>query len=64
MNCDLNIERQTRQRLTFIGGGLRGKISLPQSEVLKFYHGLRLKVKHIRVQCVNQRVNARERKVV
>ena len=64
MNCDLNIERQTRQRLTFIGGDLHGKNFPPQSEVLKFYHGLRLKVKHIRVQCVNQRINARERKVV
>lgn len=64
MKVSLNIERQTLQRLTFIGGGLRGKISLPRREESKFYHGLRLKVKHIRVQCVNQRVNARERKVV
>jgi hypothetical protein len=25
MNCDLNIERQALQRLTFIGGDLHGK---------------------------------------
>ncbi len=64
MKVSLNNERQTLQRLTFIGGGLRGKNSLPQSEDLEFYHGLRLKVKHIRVQCVNQRINAHERNVV
>lgn len=52
MKVSLNNERQTLQRLTFIGGGLRGKNSLPQSEDLKFYHGLRLKVKHIRVHVV------------